>query len=181
MLSFEIKGNLTMCVTCQTLHRRGFLALSAASLVVASGAASPGFAATTMSPDEALDTLIEGNKRFRNAPQMCEVDMARKRAAMAKGQSPWATILACSDSRVSPELVFGGVGIGALFVARNAGNMADQATLGTIEYGAEHLGSPLIVVLGHQNCGAVSAACEVVERHTRLPGSMGPMIQAIVP
>ena len=80
-----------------------------------------------------------------------------------------------------PELIFGGVGLGELFVARNAGNTADTATMGTIEYDAEHLGSPLIVVLGHQNCGAVAAACEVVEKHTKLPGSIGPMVAAIIP
>jgi len=107
--------------------------------------------------------------------------MAGRRASVAKAQSPWATILTCSDSRVSPELIFGGVGLGELFVARNAGNTADTATMGTLEYGAEHLGVPLIVVLGHQNCGAVSAACEVVEKHTVLPGSIGPMVDAIVP
>ena len=107
--------------------------------------------------------------------------MAERRAVVSKGQSPWATVLTCSDSRVPPELIFGGVGLGELFVARNAGNMADTATMGTIEYGSEHLGSPLIVVLGHQNCGAVAAACEVVEKHTHLPGSIGPMVAAIVP
>ncbi|MFO1024537.1 MAG: carbonic anhydrase [Acetobacteraceae bacterium] len=100
---------------------------------------------------------------------------------MAKGQSPWATILTCADSRVTPELLFGGVGLGELFVARNAGAMADTAVMGTIEYGAEHLHSPLIVVLGHQRCGAVAAACDVARNHTRLSGSIAPMVNAIVP
>ena len=77
--------------------------------------------------------------------------------------------------------MLGGVGLGELFVARNAGNMADTATMGTIEYGAEHLGSPLVVVLGHERCGAIQAACEVAEKHTALPGSIAPMIDAIVP
>jgi carbonic anhydrase len=171
---------------CQNLARRGFLSfsaagLAAAGLLAASGIGSPGFAATTLSPDEALAHLRDGNARFVNTPQLCETNMLQQRASVAKGQSPWATILTCSDSRVSPELIFGGVGLGELFVARNAGNMADMATMGTIEYGAEHLGIPLIVVLGHQNCGAVSAACEVVEKHTKLPGSIGPMVDAIVP
>ncbi len=105
----------------------------------------------------------------------------QQRAGVAKAQAPWATILACADSRVSPELIFGGAGLGELFVARNAGNMADTATLGTIEYGAEHLGSPLVVVLGHARCGAIAAACEVAEKHTKLPGSIGPMVDAILP
>jgi carbonic anhydrase len=89
--------------------------------------------------------------------------------------------LTCSDSRVPPELLFGGLGVGELFVARNAGNMADTATMGTIEYGVEHLGIPLVVVMGHERCGAVAAACEVVEKHTKFPGSIGPMVDAIVP
>ena len=78
-------------------------------------------------------------------------------------------------------MIFGGIGLGELFVARNAGNMADTATMGTIEYGAEHLGSPLIVVLGHTRCGAVVAACDVVAKNAKLPGSIGPMVDAIVP
>jgi carbonic anhydrase len=170
----------------QILARRRFLSFSAVGiaaggLLAAGGIGSPGFAATTLSPDEAFARLKDGNARFVNAPQLCEADLLNHRASLVKGQSPWATILTCSDSRVSPELIFGGVGLGELFVARNAGNMADMATMGTIEYGAEHLGVPLIVVLGHQSCGAVSAACEVAENHTKLPGSIGPMVDAIVP
>jgi carbonic anhydrase len=175
-----------MCPKCENLARRRFLTFSvagvaAAGLLAAGGIASPSYAATSLSPNEALAKLKDGTKRFVSAPQLCEADMTTRRNTVAKGQSPWATVLTCSDSRVSPELIFGGVGLGELFVARNAGNMADTATMGTIEYGAEHLGSPLIVVLGHQNCGAVSAACEVVEKHTKLPGSIGPMVDAIVP
>jgi carbonic anhydrase len=64
---------------------------------------------------------------------------------------------------------------------RNAGNVADTAAMGTIEYGAEHLGSPLVVVLGHQRCGAVEAACDVVAKHTKLPGFIAPMVDSIVP
>ena len=80
-----------------------------------------------------------------------------------------------------PELLFGGLGVGELFVARNAGNMADTATMGTIEYGAAVLGVPLIVVLGHERCGAVEAACDVVTKKATFPGSIGPMVKAIVP
>jgi carbonic anhydrase len=89
--------------------------------------------------------------------------------------------VSCSDSRVPPELLFGGLGLGELFVARNAGNMVDTATMGTVEYGAEHLGAPLIVVLGHERCGAVVAACDVATKNTKLPGSIGPMVKPIVP
>jgi carbonic anhydrase len=96
-------------------------------------------------------------------------------------QAPWATIIACADSRVPLELLFGGVGLGELFVARNAGNLADQATIGTVEYGAAALGSPLVVVLGHTGRGAVAAACDVVTEHSTFPGAIGHMVEPIIP
>jgi len=175
-----------MCRECANLARRGFLSLSTAGLAAA-GLWAVGFnprsafAATSLTPDEALAKLRAGNAKFVKSPEICESDMIGRRAGVAQAQAPWATILTCSDSRVPPELIFGGVGLGELFVARNAGNMADTATMGTIEYGAEHLGVPLIVVLGHQRCGAVGAAREVVEKKVKLPGSIGPMVNAIVP
>ena len=104
-------------------------------------------------------TVEVRQREIVSAPQLCAADLAKQRGAIAKAQTPWATIIGCADSRTPPELLFGGVGLGELFVARNAGNMADTATMGTIEYGAEHLGVPLIIVLGHQRCGAVGAAC----------------------
>jgi len=167
---------------CLQASRRRFLFLAASGLVV-SATLFPriGHAAMTLSVDEALARLKAGNQKFLAAPQLCEADLAAQRGGVAQGQSPWAVILTCSDSRVSPELIFGGVGLSELFVAINAGNMADTSTMGTIEYGTEHLGAPLVVVLGHQRCGAVAAACEVAERHTKLPGSIGPMVAAIVP
>jgi carbonic anhydrase len=163
------------------IERRGVLSLAMASALAANFRMSPAAAATAMTPDDALAKLQAGNQKFVASPRLCEAEMANRRADVAKAQAPWATILTCSDSRVPPELIFGGVGLGELFVARNAGGMADVATMGTIEYGAEHLGTPLIVVPGHQRCGAVSAACEVVVKHTELPGSIGPMVDAIVP
>ena len=171
-----------MCMSCPPAGRRRFLSLATAG-IVASASAFPkaSRAATSLSADEALAKLKAGNQRFVSAPQSCEADLAQQRSSVATAQSPWATILTCSDSRVSPELIFGGAGLGELFVARNAGNMADTATMGTIEYGAEHLGAPLIVVLGHKRCGAVAAACEVAEKHIKLPGSIGPMVDTIVP
>ena len=145
------------------------------------GALSPSFAKTSLSADDALAKLKAGNQKFVSSPQLCAAELTNNRTAVAKGQSPWATILTCADSRVSPELIFGGVGLGELFVCRNAGNVADTAVMGTIEYGAEHLGSPLVVVMGHSRCGAVQAACDVVEKDAKLPGSIKPMVDAIVP
>jgi carbonic anhydrase len=134
-----------------------------------------------MTADEALAKLKEGNERYLKSPQVCAAELASSRAKNAAGQAPWATIVSCADSRVPPELLFGGMGVGELFVARNAGNMVDTATMGTVEYGSAVLGVPLIVVLGHERCGAVAAACEVVQKKSKFPGSIGPMVSAIVP
>ena len=159
-----MEGAPPMCRSCDQQSRRWVLSFLATGAVAAGllGAGAPrslAAGATTLTADEALAKLKAGNQKFLTAPQLCTADMAKQRADVAEDQSPWATILTCSDSRVSPELIFGGVGLGELFVVRNAGNVADTAAMGTIEYGAEHLGSPLVVVvLGHQRCGAVEAS-----------------------
>jgi carbonic anhydrase len=169
------------------LGRRDLLAIGAGSLAAAligsqaRAADAPAAGSPSRSPEQALVDLKDGNARFVSQPQLCELDLIKQRAALAGHQAPWATILSCADSRVPPELVFGGRGLGELFVARNAGNLADTATIGTLEYGAAVLGSPLIVVLGHSRCGAVKAACEVVTDNATFPGSIGPMIDPIIP
>ncbi len=173
-----------MCNECRvSIHRRGFLGLFAAGLAAQAlpGRAVAAGATTTVTADEALAKLKAGNLRYVNDPQMCAADLAGARAKVTGVQLPWATIISCSDSRVTPELVFGGLDPGTLFVARNAGNMVDTATMGTLEYGVAALGTPLVVVLGHQNCGAVVAACEVVEKGTAFPGSIGSMLEPILP
>jgi len=100
-----------------------------------------------------LSTLIEGNARFLRGADR------KKLAELAKGQRPSTIVLTCSDSRVAPELILS-CGLGEIFVVRVAGNVAaDSDVLASIEYAAEHLGSKLILVLGHTKCGAVNAAC----------------------
>src|SRR3954470_6188676 len=136
---------------------------------------------TALTPDQALERLRAGNARFVADPEVCTADLAGRRRAAAAAQAPWATVIACADSRVPPELLFGGLGLGELFVGRHGGKLADQATLGTVDYGAAVLGSPLIVVLGHTRCGAVEAACDVVTEHATSPGAIAPMIEPIVP
>ncbi len=178
-----------MCENCRSdrIDRRNFLKLGAAGLVAVGFGAAPlaGRAAegspTLLSPDEALAALKEGNARYVNHPELCVIDLAEQRGAVAGHQAPWATVIACADSRVPPELIFGGRGVGELFVARNAGNLVDTATLGTVEYGAAVLGSPLLVVLAHTSCGAVKAACDVVSKNATYPGAIGPMIEPILP
>jgi carbonic anhydrase len=178
-----------MNCNCKPLEigRRDLLTLGAASLItvglggMSGPAQAAGGAPTTLSPEEALTKLQAGNKRYVSHPELCSIDLAAQRSAVAGHQAPWATIISCADSRVPPELIFGGHGVGELFVARNAGNLVDTATLGTVEYGAAVLGSPLIVVLAHSGCGAVKAACDVVTKNATYPGAIGPMIEPIVP
>jgi len=110
-----------------------------------------------LAPDTALARLVEGNRRFASGQAIHPDQSVERRAALAGGQSPFAVVLTCSDSRVAPELYFD-QGLGDLFVLRNAGNILDDHTLGSIEYAVEHLHVRLIVVVGHEKCGAVSAA-----------------------
>ncbi|MBB5710391.1 carbonic anhydrase [Sphingomonas xinjiangensis] len=131
-------------------------------------------------PEEALQRLIAGNAAFvADAPH--EPDISRqRRLELAQGQQPFATLVGCSDSRVGPEQLFG-VGLGDLFIVRSAGNNVDAAGMGSIEYSVMALSVPLIVVLGHEKCGAVAAATDVVTKDARFPGSIGRMIEPILP
>ena len=178
-----------MCSNCENeaIGRRDLLKFGAAGIValglgdVSWQAHAAEGAPTALSPAEALAALKSGNQRYVSHPELCSIDLAHQRSAVAGHQAPWATIIACADSRVPPELIFGGHGVGELFVARNAGNLVDTATLGTVEYGAAVLGSPLVVVLAHTSCGAVKAACDVVTKNATYPGAIGPMIEPILP
>ncbi len=178
-----------MCINCESdrIGRRDLMKFgAAAAIALAAGGASPvaraaEAASGALSPTDALAALKSGNERFVNHPELCSVDLAQSRSAVAGGQAPWATIISCADSRVPPELIFGGHGVGELFVSRDAGNLVDTATLGTVEFGAAVLGSPLIVVLAHTACGAVKAACDIVTKNATFPGAIGRMIEPIVP
>ncbi len=116
---------------------------------------------------ESKNKLILGNERFvAGNPTVKDFGDSKRRDLSLNGQHPFAVILCCSDSRVPPEIVFD-QGLGELFVVRTAGNVVDDVVLGSIEYGAEHLGIPLIVVLGHEKCGAVKAT---VDAHGEVSG-----------
>lgn len=116
-------------------------------------------AKTTDSPsvDQIWDSLMNGNERFVEGKASSH-DVVSQRHKLAKTQHPLVAVLSCSDSRVPPEVIFD-QGLGDLFDVRAAGNSADPLGIGSLEYAVEHLGSVLIVVLGHQGCGAVTAAC----------------------
>jgi carbonic anhydrase len=127
---------------------------------LSAGAAAP--PATFVPAAEALARLTAGNIRFVAGAMTNQNGVVERRMALAGGQTPFATILACSDSRVGPELVYD-QRVGDLFVVRNAGNFVTDAVLGTIEYGYSALGSKLIVVLGHDSCGAISATYDAIK------------------
>jgi carbonic anhydrase len=111
----------------------------------------------SVGPDEALARLKAGNERFAKSKVSTGKPVAARRAETAKEQHPFAIIVGCADSRTAPEIIFD-QNIGDLFVIRTAGNLVDDYALGSIEYAVDHLGARLIVVLGHQRCGAVKAA-----------------------
>lgn len=129
--------------------------------------------------EEALWLLKAGNARYQSDYQIHPHQTESHRVAISAGQHPFAQILTCSDSRVSPEIVFD-QGLGDLFVVRVAGNIVDDAVRGTIEYGAEHLDVPLVVVLGHQNCGAVTAAVQAAAPHDHILNLMDHIFPAVV-
>src|SRR5438309_6180470 len=158
-------------------------------------------------PAEAMSRLKEGNGRYTRGNQqhpnesseerayiatnsyenadmiflgMTAEQAAKRRAELTKNQHPFATIVSCSDSRVPPEIVFD-QGLGDLFVVRVAGNVIDDHSLGSVEYSVDHLAVRLIVVLGHQRCGAVKAAKETLAAKTTAPGHIESLVKAIRP
>ena len=182
---------ISSCRCCEgSVHpgpqgRRALGSLAAGLLVAASLPGRAALAAdpvpkTNLSPDEALSLLKEGNDGFRTEAPYRSAQGRERRVELARGQAPFCALVGCSDSRVPPELLFGR-GLGELFIVRNAGNTVDTAALGSVEYGVGVLGCPLIVVLGHESCGAVAAAVEVVQRNATFPGVIGEMIQPIIP
>ena len=121
--------------------------------------------------EEAVKRLLEGNRRYIAGNNSAIHRTAQRRTEVAKGQHPFAIIVGCSDSRVPPEILFD-QGIGDLFVVRNAGNVIDDIAIGSIEYAVEHLGVQLVMVLGHERCGAVDA--------TLKGGAVGGKLKSIV-
>jgi len=117
-----------------------------------------------MTTKDPIELLLEGNKRYVEGKSIHPNQGSSKRTELSSGQKPFAVILGCSDSRVPPEILFD-QGIGDLFVIRVAGNIVDDVVLGSIEYAVEHLGTKLVVILGHSKCGAVKATVKGGEAH----------------
>lgn len=133
-----------------------------------------------ISAEEALRLLKQGNADYVAGKIPAPNAGTARRGEIAQKQTPFCAVLGCADSRVPPELLFNR-GLGDLFVLRVAGNTLDPETLGSLEYGVGHLGIPLILVLGHERCGAVKAAVEVAEKGTELPGSLNAIVDPIIP
>ena len=133
-----------------------------------------------VSADEALQRLIDGNGRFLRGESR-EAGLSREAMAeMARGQRPFATILGCSDSRVAPELIFD-AGLGELFVIRVAGNVLSAEVAGSMQYAVAHLRTPLLIVLGHEGCGAIQAALETKYRNVQQRSRIQLLVDSILP
>jgi len=136
--------------------------------------------APTLSADEALQRLRDGNARFLRGEARFPTVQKEILAALAQGQQPYATILGCSDSRVPPELIFD-AGFGELFIVRVAGNVLSPEVMGSLQYAGAHLHTPLFVVLGHEGCGAVQAAIETTDLGVQHRSRIQILVQNIIP
>jgi len=185
-----------MCWRCDQglLHspatsRRKFIALAASSVgVLLAGAATakdkkeekpPPKPQNLLSPDASLQRLKQGNARYVEGISMRH-DFKHEREALVGGQNPYAAVLSCADSRIAPEYAFD-TGRGDLFVCRVAGNFASDEMIASLEYAVAVLGTPLILVLGHDSCGAVDAAIKSLKDDKALPGHLPSLVAAIAP
>jgi len=135
---------------------------------------------TTLSADEALQRLVDGNGRFLRGEARFPSIRKEVLADLARGQQPFATILGCSDSRVPPELIFD-ADFGELFIVRVAGNVVSAEVMGSLQYAGAHLRTPLFVVLGHQGCGAVRAALDTMLLGVQHQSRIQILVNSIVP
>ncbi|HTJ24808.1 MAG TPA: carbonic anhydrase [Candidatus Limnocylindria bacterium] len=166
--------------------RSAFLAGASALLLSAPAAAAslesiadPDTAAS-MSADQALKLLMDGNARFRNGTMEHPNQTPARRREVAPKQAPFACVVSCSDSRVPPEVVFDR-GLGDLFVSRVAGNTADDVVTGSVEYAVEHFHTPLLMVLGHQRCGACAATLDTLHDGVLPADAVASVVRAILP
>jgi carbonic anhydrase len=180
-----------MCELCATaaapFTRRGILgiaATAAAGLAVAPGAlaapaAPPPKPENVLSPEAALDRLMKGNVRYVEGTSRRH-DFKHEREALSQGQNPFAAVLSCADSRIAPELCFD-TARGDVFVCRVAGNFASDDIVASFEYAVQVLNTPLIMVLGHEACGAVDATIKSIKDATTLPGHLPALVAALSP
>jgi carbonic anhydrase len=180
-----------MCTECDNhssdLRRRNFLKLAGAAALSfgfagrsrAAEVIAPPKPENVLTPDAALERLMNGNDRYVKG-KMKRHDFIAERPALALGQNPFAGILGCADSRVGPEYAFD-IGRGDVFVCRVAGNFADANSIASFEYAVAVLGTPFILVLGHSECGAVDAAVKAVRDGEDFPGHIPSLLKALRP
>jgi carbonic anhydrase len=182
-----------MCERCRrnsleppALSRRSFslFAISSAGLLLADEAGAkekkmPPKPQNVLTPDASLNRLLEGNSRYVEGVTLRH-DFKHEREALAGGQNPYAAVLSCADSRIAPEYAFDS-GRGDLFVCRVAGNFASDEMIASLEYAVAVLGTPLILVLGHDGCGAVDAAIKSLKDDKPPPGHIPSLVTAIAP
>ena len=154
----------------------GFLLSSSAGAKVTKPPPKP---QNVMTPAASLERLLKGNERYIEGVSLRH-DFKHEREALAGGQNPFAAILSCADSRIAPEYAFDS-GRGDLFVCRVAGNFANSESVASLEYAVAELGTPLILVLGHDACGAVNATIKSLKDGTTLPGHLPSLVEAIAP
>jgi carbonic anhydrase len=145
----------------------------------AKGTKAPPKPQNVLSPDASLDRLLKGNTRYVEGKSLRH-DFKSEREALVGGQNPFAAILSCADSRIAPEYAFDS-GRGDLFVCRVAGNFANAETIASLEYAVAVLAVPLILVLGHDSCGAVDAAIKSLRDNTTLPGHLPSLVEGVAP
>jgi carbonic anhydrase len=177
-----------MCVTCRETSfqpsRRGLVFGAAATLLFGNAAGAkekkrPPKPQNVLSPGASLERLLKGNARYVEGVSRRH-DFKHEREALAGGQNPFAAILGCADSRIAPEYAFD-TGRGDLFVYRVAGNFANDESIASLEYAVAVLGVPMILVLGHDACGAVEATIKSLKDNTTLPGHMPSLVAGIAP
>jgi carbonic anhydrase len=174
-------------ITHTRFARRGILQLAAGAAAAfaatrhafAAGPKTPPKPENVMSPDAALDRLMKGNARYVDGLAKRH-DFKHEREPLSKGQNPYAAVLSCADSRIAPEFCFDAAR-GDVFVCRIAGNFASDEMVASLEYAVAVLNTPLIMVLGHDACGAVDATIGSVKDGTTLPGHLPSLVAAIKP
>jgi carbonic anhydrase len=155
------------------------IGLALGSTARAKDAKPPPKPQNVLSPEAALERLRQGNQRYIEGVSKRH-DFKHEREALAGGQNPYAGILSCADSRIAPEYAFDS-GRGDLFVCRVAGNFANTDSIASLEYGVAVLGAPLILVLGHDSCGAIDATIKSLKDNTTLPGQMPSLVAGLAP
>jgi carbonic anhydrase len=181
-----------MCEHCDVAEHAPIARRSVLRLALAAGAAfavgppalakgdkKPPKPENVLSPDAALKRLMKGNDRYVEGVTK-RYDFSRERKALSKGQNPFAAVLSCADSRIAPEYCFDAAR-GDVFVCRVAGNFASDDITASLEYAVQVLNAPLIMVLGHDACGAVDATIKSIKDQTTLPGHLPSLVTAISP